>query len=669
MTGEPLAEPSSAAADLEPTEVHATTSVEQPAPPAERFDAVTWGVLAIAAGAFLLRLLGLGIKAMHHDESLHATYSWYFAHAAPLYVHDPLMHGPFQFHAMAATFKIFGESDFTARIPAAMIGTLIVLTPLLLRRWLGGLGTLLAALLLALSPALLYYSRFAREDIHIALWTVLMVIAVWRYRDDGRDRWLVLLAAGLALGLATKESVYLTAAVLLLYLDVTLALALAAQRGGTGTVRLGDALTIAPFAWILAAFWSSIEPAREKWRFTTLPREGDLLIVIGILVLPQLAAAVQLPLHAIGITVDGEQERQLAIITVSALLGIAVTIGMSGDVRRWLLVAAVFYLITIPLFTTEFTNLRGGVASDFWGALDYWLEQQGVGRGEQPLLYYVMMVPLYEFLTLLPALIGGVWLLRRGDRLAALLCWWFAGTFVALSLAGEKMPWLVVHMALPLALIAALALSTAWREVRAHTRLPGASMRWTAIASAGVVAFVLLGALSVRTAVRVSFDHPDTAVEPLIYTQTSPDLPPLASRIVALSAASGGSLRIVVEETDGLSWPWAWYLRGLPGVSYVAASAVAATAATTTTDAVVIALPETIAAHPELSADREVVPYRHRWWFPEERYKTITLSEFMSGVVSGALPRDWATFVWSQIPVDRLGSFNAEVVFPDETVR
>ena len=281
MTGEPLAEPSSAAADLEPTEVHATTSVEQPAPPAERFDAVTWGVLAIAAGAFLLRLLGLGIKAMHHDESLHATYSWYFAHAAPLYVHDPLMHGPFQFHAMAATFKIFGESDFTARIPAAMIGTLIVLTPLLLRRWLGGLGTLLAALLLALSPALLYYSRFAREDIHIALWTVLMVIAVWRYRDDGRDRWLVLLAAGLALGLATKESVYLTAAVLLLYLDVTLALALAAQRGGTGTVRLGDALTIAPFAWILAAFWSSIEPAREKWRFTTLPREGDLLIVIG----------------------------------------------------------------------------------------------------------------------------------------------------------------------------------------------------------------------------------------------------------------------------------------------------------------------------------------------------------------------------------------------------
>ena len=76
-------------------------------------------------------------------------------------------------------------------------------------------------------------------------------------------------------------------------------------------------------------------------------------------------------------------------------------------------------------------------------------------------------------------------------------------------------------------------------------------MRWTAIASAGVVAFVLLGALSVRTAVRVSFDHPDTAVEPLIYTQTSPDLPPLASRIVALSAASGGSLRIVVEETAG----------------------------------------------------------------------------------------------------------------------
>lgn len=648
-----------------PALVGASEPIEPTGGSRPALDRIALAVLVIAAGALLLRLVSLGTKAIHHDESLHATYSWYFAHAAPLYVHDPLMHGPFQFHAMAAVFRLFDASDFTARVPAAIAGTAIVLTPLLLRRWLGSAGTVLATLFLALSPALLYFSRFAREDIHVALWTVLMFIAVWRYRDDGRAYWLALLAAGLALGFATKESVYLSAAVLLVYLDVTMAFALADQRGSTGAVRLGDALTIAPFAWVLAAFWGVLEPARAKWRFRTLPREGDLLVVIGVLVLPQLAAAIQLPLHAMGLVVSGEAERQVRVIAVSGLLGVAVTIGMSWHTRRWMLVAAVFYLITIPLFTTEFTNVRGGITSDFWGALDYWLEQQGVQRGDQPIFYYLMMVPLYEFLTLIPALVGGVWLLRRGEGLATLLVCWFAGTFVALSMAGEKMPWLVVHLALPLALLAALTLGTAWREWRNRLRAPGApgtSMRWAVLGASVTVALLLLGALSVRTAAAVAYAHPDTPIEPLIYTQTTPGVPRLAREIEALAARDPARpVRIVVEETDGLSWPWAWYFRGVPNVAYVSAARLATDA---TPDALLIALPETLAAYPEIASGREVVAYRHRWWFPEERYKSITLGQFVSGVLSGALPRDWARFLWSRIPPDRLGSFDARVVFP-----
>ena len=653
-------------AAIEPTMEPTPEGGPRPGTPSLRFDRITLAVIAITAGALLLRLIALGTKAIHHDESLHATYSWYFANAAPLYTHDPLMHGPFQFHVMAAVFKLIGDSDFTARVPAAIAGTAIVLTPLLLRRWLGSAGTVLAALFLALSPSLLYFSRFAREDIHIALWTVLMFIAVWRYRDDGRDRWLALLAAGLALGFATKESVYLSAAVLLVYLDVTMAFALADQRGGKGAVRLGDALTIAPFAWLLAAFWGALEPARTKWRFTTLPREGDLLIVIGILVLPQLAAAIQLPLQALGFEVVGETERQIGVIAVSALLGIAVTIGMSWDTRRWLLVAAVFYLITIPLFTTEFTNVRGGITSDFWGALDYWLEQQGVGRGEQPMFYYLMMLPLYEFLTLIPALIGGVWLLRRGNGLATLLVCWFAGTFVALSMAGEKMPWLVVHLALPLALLAALTLDVAWREWHAplapptHTSIrPGVVM---AARGAAVIALLLLSVLSVRTAALVSYAHPDTAIEPLIYTQTTPELPRLVREIEALAARDPANpLRIVVEETDGLSWPWAWYLRGVPGVSYSAAAQLATHA---TPDTLVIALPETLAGEPGIAEGRAVVPYRHRWWFPEEGYRSFTWTKLGNGLLDGSLPKYWAQFMWSRGDAASIASLDGEIYFP-----
>ena len=49
----------------------------------------------------------------------------------------------------------------------------------------------------------------------------------------------------------------------------------------------------------------------------------------------------------------------------------------------------------------------GGIAGLFWNALDYWLDQQGVRRGNGNVgFYYFMTVPLYESLILLPGLLG-----------------------------------------------------------------------------------------------------------------------------------------------------------------------------------------------------------------------------------------------------------------------
>jgi uncharacterized protein (TIGR03663 family) len=634
-----------------------------------RPDALTLALLAIAAGALALRVYDLGTRALHHDESLHATFSWYFQHARPLYTHDPLMHGPFQFHAIAAAFKLFGDGDAMARMPAALSGTALVLTPLLLRRWLGAAGVLAAALFLALSPSLLYYSRFAREDIHIALWTALLFIAAWRYQQQGGDRWLVVVAGALALGFATKESVYLVCAVLLLYLDVALTLALLDQRGARGERRLWEFVLLAPVAWLLAVFALPAAPLWRRLGLGELPRAGALLIVVGALTLPQLAAAAQLPLTAAGVEVQGDTERRLGVFTVCALLGFAAIAGLLWDWRRWLLVAAVFYAITLPLFTTGFTNTRGGVTSDFWGALDYWLAQQDVRRGEQPWFYYLFMLPLYEFLLLVPALAAGAWLaLRRREALAALLLWWFAGSLLALSCAGEKMPWLVVHLALPLALLAALGIGRAWSAL-ARAR-PGGAPAWS-----GPLLLVTLllpaAALSLRTARDVVYRHPDTPVEPLIYTQTSPDVPRISRAIHQLSAQSAQlGLQIRVDDSEALPWPWAWYLRDVPFVGYLPP----AQFATVTPDTLVIALPSTLAAHPQLREGRPPGElFHHRWWFPEEGYKAYdqgspwtAVRRVLSGVRSGELPRDWLEFMRRRVDPATLGSLDTELLYPGQ---
>src|SRR6187551_1017650 len=74
---------------------------------------ITWeatAYLVLVAIAIVTRFWDLGSRALHHDESLHAYYSWWFAEGNG-YEHNPLMHGPLLFHLDALFFLLFGDSD------------------------------------------------------------------------------------------------------------------------------------------------------------------------------------------------------------------------------------------------------------------------------------------------------------------------------------------------------------------------------------------------------------------------------------------------------------------------------------------------------------------------------------------------------------------------------
>src|SRR5947209_7994239 len=90
--------------------------------------------LALVGVGLLLRLWDLGTRAVHHDESLHAYYSWnlFVGHG---YAYDPLMHGPLQFEVVPIFYLLFGVSDFSARLLAAFLGTALIGMPYFLRRY------------------------------------------------------------------------------------------------------------------------------------------------------------------------------------------------------------------------------------------------------------------------------------------------------------------------------------------------------------------------------------------------------------------------------------------------------------------------------------------------------------------------------------------------------
>jgi len=153
--------------------------------------------LVLGLFALIAHLWALGDRSLHHDETLHAAYSWYLL-VGRGYIHDPLLHGPLLYYLGALGYFLFGDSDFTARLMPALAGTALTLTPYLLRRELGRPAALIAAVYLLISPVALYVGRFFRHDIYSVLCELLVFVAVVRYVTTYQRSWLLVGSAALA---------------------------------------------------------------------------------------------------------------------------------------------------------------------------------------------------------------------------------------------------------------------------------------------------------------------------------------------------------------------------------------------------------------------------------------------------------------------------------------
>lgn len=198
--------------------------METETPPASRFlgrsFTLNWEValyLVILLLAIFTRFYILGNRVMSHDESLHTKFS-YDLYSEGIFQHTPLMHGPLLFHMTALTYTLFGDNDFTGRIYPAVLGVMMVMLPLLFRRWLGRWGAILASIMVLISPLLMYYNRYIREDTPSIFFTILMVYCTFMYLDGPRHlrrkaRWLYIFAAAMFGSMASKEVAFMYIAI------------------------------------------------------------------------------------------------------------------------------------------------------------------------------------------------------------------------------------------------------------------------------------------------------------------------------------------------------------------------------------------------------------------------------------------------------------------------
>jgi uncharacterized protein (TIGR03663 family) len=173
-------------------------------------------LLIIVAGVFL-RFYQLDLRAMHHDESLHLMYSFYILKNPDLgfYRYDPMLHGPLLYNIQSILFHLFGVSIYTLRILPAFLGSVFIIAPLFFRRQLSKQSILLLSAVVALSPTLVYWSRFLRHDFLVLTGMLVCILAIVVVRKKFK---IIIFGFGLLLQCTAKENCYVTIALLLGYL-------------------------------------------------------------------------------------------------------------------------------------------------------------------------------------------------------------------------------------------------------------------------------------------------------------------------------------------------------------------------------------------------------------------------------------------------------------------
>jgi uncharacterized protein (TIGR03663 family) len=181
-------------------------------------------VMLLALG---LRTYDLAARPMHADEANQAVKLGHML-AGGAYVYDPQdHHGPTLYYFGLIPAWLRGESglaaltETTVRLTPAGAGIIAVALLWFLARPWGRGPALAAALLLAVSPAAVYYSRYFIQETLLVTFTLAAMVSGRQWWRKGGAAWAAATGACFGLMLATKSSALVYAAAALLALLVS----------------------------------------------------------------------------------------------------------------------------------------------------------------------------------------------------------------------------------------------------------------------------------------------------------------------------------------------------------------------------------------------------------------------------------------------------------------
>jgi uncharacterized protein (TIGR03663 family) len=469
------------------------------------------GWFVVAAMAILLvaaafRLPELALNPFHHDEGVNGFFTTNLVRNGT-YTYDPAnYHGPSLYYLALVSEIVFGLTTEAMRFVPVVFGLLLVGLVFALRRYLGSVATLSAAAVLAVSPGMVYVSRYFIHEMLLAALTLAVVVTVTLYLDRRRPGYLLAAAVSAGFLFTTKETAVITVAVLLI-------------------------------AVVVGHYYTA-------WRNpSAVPRR----------------AATRPPAKARSIWVDGVEYRPARVERApSGPTGSLLPRWIPGEDVAGALV--VFLVIYILLFTSFFTNFPQGLI-DSLTAYVFWF-QHGDATQVQPIYRYLQwMIPIgdpglipVDVPILVLGIVGGlIAAIRAPSRAWVIVGLWAAGITAAYSLIQYKTPWIIVNMLLPLALLAGLAVQELWQS-RFRLAMP----------------LVLGAALAVNgyQAIDLNFNRYDDQAYGYVYVHSTRDMLAMIDEIEATADRAGTGKQTGVVFMGPAYWPLPWYFRDYPRAGF-----------------------------------------------------------------------------------------------------
>ncbi len=582
----------------------------------ENFLAVVLLVLAIGT-----RLYGLGDRGISHDEVNHFVPSYALAQGEGFHF-DPMTHGPLQMHLIALSFILFGDNDFTARLPAALFSIVTVgIALFLFRRYLGRVGAIAAGLLFLISPYMLYYGRYQRNEAFIVVWSLLTIYSVLRYLELGEAKMLVLFTIVNALHFTDKATAYIYAGGMMGFLAgyffyrlarrkdiarLTLLRFLACLAGAAVflvaaafMLKNADSLTMIPGVLVgaiglAAGVVGFVLLFQDLGAVIRRERSFDLMVLLGTLFLPLTSAGF---MDVLGKAFGGRAPQDMnfsnivslvdlvstkdlytALFYIVPLAAISILVGLWWNRKLWPVLALIFFGIIAFFFTTVF-SYAGGFFDGLVRYLGYWIQQNGDARGSQPWFYYLFLqIPIYEYLPAIGAVIALLIAIRRK-------LWASASSRPFTPFRGEdetQVPVPTLALFLFWSLFNLMIFSYAGEKMPQQTMLISApmilaaawaigyfletecsrsarSMRWLVLAALSVMAL-----LTARTAYYAAYINYDYPFEYMAYAHggTGPKI--VLKEIQRLSYLTTGTTDLVVAYDNEVRYPYWWSLRHYP---------------------------------------------------------------------------------------------------------